>query len=302
MVLNDLRQQLIENSEGIDGHVIFFALQLVALAGLKQKEIPNLRMRVAFDEGGNVLEVLNIDGGPILLSAELRELFLNYRQHLNSVNHDTSPSAPLFPKYGIAYSVEATSVGAKTKQLTRDIDAVLGRAGKSIFRTLRKDGIKEHYDYLRSCGHDEKKAIRDTAGHFRLSFREVEDLVLKGKTQPAGGHSIMQSCNLKIDKLDVSKLDPDYLPLAFMDVLHSLDFTNAEHIKKVRKGFEKWLGSTTDEDFFTIEKLCTAVANSPNIEEEWKTRIIAKIIQEIRPHFENQKNQENTPSMKRPIK
>ena len=286
MDLNDLRQQLIENNKDIDGYVIFFALQLVQLAGLKQNEIPNLRMRDAFDEGGNVLAGLNIAGATILLSAELQELFLNYRQHLNSVNHSASPSDPLFPKYGITYSVETTSVGARIKQLTRDIDAVLGRAGKSIFRTLRKDGIKEHYDYLRSVDHEEKKALRDTAGHFRLKFREVGDLVLKGKTQPAGGCSIMESCNLNIDNLDVSKLDPDYLPLAFMDVLYRLDFTNSKQIEKVRKGFKKWLGATTDEDFSTIEKLCVAIARASNIQAEWKASIIARIIQEIGPLIE----------------
>lgn len=167
------RMEQIKNTAlpSIDGKMLWCAANLVFYAGLKENEIPWLKVRNAFNQETDIVISPIRECGtnlkkPICLSNKVKEILKEYIQYLKADKPALDPNSALFPGYSIKQ-------GGK-KALTKDLKDV-----SLNLKELRRIGAGNHYWDLIRDGSDPGKATKETA----IQFRE-EDGDLKKDGEP----------------------------------------------------------------------------------------------------------------------
>jgi len=168
---NKLCKEIEENSnQKIDGKALVCICKLVFFGGLLRKDIPILKIGDLVDQYGKVVERIICFPDPISLSGEMQSEIESYIECLKE--RDTAlvnPESPLFPDY--PYEEKAY------RQLRDNF--------YRNFRDIRQDGIRHLYYQQRETGVKEQEASEEVAEQFRLSPREIRDII-HNKIQPAG--------------------------------------------------------------------------------------------------------------------
>jgi hypothetical protein len=168
---NKLCKEIEENSnQKIDGKALACICKLVFFSGLLRKEIPLLKIGDLVDQYGKVVERIRCFPDPISLPKEMQSEIESYIDYLKDRDPAlVNPESPLFPDY--PYEEKAY------RQLRDNF--------YKNFKDIRQGGIKHlNYQY-REAGVEEQKAYEKVAEQFRLSPREIRDVV-HSKIQPAG--------------------------------------------------------------------------------------------------------------------
>ena len=168
---NKLCKEIEENSnQKIDGKALACICKLLFFGGLLRKEIPILKIGDLVDQYGKVVEKIRCFPDPISLSGEMQSEIESYIEYLKERDPAlVNPESPLLPDYPYE---------EKAYRHLRD-------NFYKNFKDIRQDGIKHlNYQY-REAGIEEQKAYKKVAKQFRLSPREIRDVV-HSKIQPAG--------------------------------------------------------------------------------------------------------------------
>ena len=204
-------------SKNIDDKVLYCIIQFFYRCGMLKKEVSITKIGDIICQGEKIKELIpgsfdnpsSLKGNSIPFTSNIIGILKNYIQYLSSVDvYNTSPDAPLFPKY------DGDNGG---KKLYRDLKKYLEEVGFNNINEISRIGLMNYYRGLLEKGFNETDSIKKTAKQFRKKKNTVE-LIVKGITP-----------NIKKTKFEEM--------LKHWDEMQFLDFSN----KNIIENYE-WRG------------------------------------------------------------
>lgn len=201
--------------QNIDDKVLSCIIHFFYRCGMLKKEVSITKIGDIIYQGKKIQELIpgSFDNPPPLkrnsipLTNNIIGILEKYIQYLSSVDaYDTSPDAPLFPKYE----------GEKgSKKLYRDLKKYLEEVGFNNINEISRIGLMNYYRNLLESGFNETDSIEKTFEQFRKKKNTVEPKV-KGITP----------------KMKISKFEE---LLKHWDEMQFLDFSNQNTIKNYER-------------------------------------------------------------------
>ena len=171
-------------TKNVDSIMLHAALVLYMCAGLKKKEISEVKIHDVKYEAGRISDIdpylQGVHYNFVRLKGFPAQVLHEYLDHLRSSGkHKLSPNSPLFPNY------EGDS---GQKKLSRHLEKIPPfRIGdfteKWDLNKLMVYGIADHFQNEIKSGKTHDEAIQSTARQYRLNERSVADNLTQNKKQ-----------------------------------------------------------------------------------------------------------------------
>lgn len=223
----------------IDGKILSVALDMVWECGIKEKEIPYLKIKDTIDPAGKVADTLKIGRDSVPLPSEIQVILTNYLKYLKENDKYSTPDDKLFPGYNII----------------RTLERHVGKfySGGKIFHKLRNAGIKNCYHALLDSGVRQEECLKGTAAQFRITEGQVTR-VLGGTIQP----EVKRVIGATIQPAEKCKGEVNKEIIGLFDKLIMTDPLKTAVISKLQKELFEVLDQSkfhSDEERETIKKL-----------------------------------------------